>query len=141
MYTNREVKKTSRIEKNICEQINRVYRIRIIFFLLSFNHKMVLMNQPIAPVLSAHDSLTQAVGFNIVPNQEYLLQGSILDSAVETLLHRWVFLNFLLVLYILVGLSDSDWMHRGLLRFFNGRCEKVVTAFFVIWGQFHNFIA
>lgn len=34
------------------------------------------------------DSLTSAMKNNIVPNQEYLLQGSVLDSAVEVLLHR-----------------------------------------------------
>lgn len=34
------------------------------------------------------DSLTAAMKSNIVPNQEYLLQGSVLDSAVEVLLHR-----------------------------------------------------
>jgi len=34
------------------------------------------------------DCLSQAVNHQIVPNQEYLLQGSILDSAVEHLLHR-----------------------------------------------------
>lgn len=34
------------------------------------------------------DSLTAAMKNNIVPNQEYLLQGSVLDSAVEVLLHR-----------------------------------------------------
>lgn len=36
----------------------------------------------------AMDSLTVAMKNNIVPNQEYLLQGSVLDSAVEVLLHR-----------------------------------------------------
>lgn len=36
----------------------------------------------------AMDSLTAAMKSNIVPNQEYLLQGSVLDSAVEVLLHR-----------------------------------------------------
>lgn len=39
-------------------------------------------------VPSAMDSLSQALRTNIIPNQEYLLQGSILDSAVEHLLHR-----------------------------------------------------
>lgn len=34
------------------------------------------------------DSLTAAMKNNIVPNQEFLLQGSVLDSAVEVLLHR-----------------------------------------------------
>ncbi|XP_017785688.1 PREDICTED: mediator of RNA polymerase II transcription subunit 18 [Nicrophorus vespilloides] len=37
---------------------------------------------------SAMDSLTSAVRSNIIPNQEYLLQGSILDVYVEVLLHR-----------------------------------------------------
>jgi len=34
------------------------------------------------------DSLGAALKSNIIPNQEYLLQGSVLDSAVEILLHR-----------------------------------------------------
>lgn len=38
--------------------------------------------------LSAIDTLSSAMKSNIVPNQEYLLQGSILDSNVEILLHR-----------------------------------------------------
>jgi len=38
--------------------------------------------------LSALDTLSSAMKSNIVPNQEYLLQGSILDSGVEVLLHR-----------------------------------------------------
>ncbi|XP_071455102.1 mediator of RNA polymerase II transcription subunit 18 [Hetaerina americana] len=37
---------------------------------------------------TAIDSLNAAYSSNIIPNQEYLLQGSILDSAVEVLLHR-----------------------------------------------------
>lgn len=40
------------------------------------------------PVTTAMDSLTAALKSNIIPNQEYLLQGSVLDSAVEVLLHR-----------------------------------------------------
>lgn len=39
-------------------------------------------------VTSAIDSLSQALHSNIIPQHEYLLQGSILDSAVEHLLHR-----------------------------------------------------
>jgi len=38
--------------------------------------------------LSAVETLNSAIKSNIVPNQEYLLQGSILDSGVEVLLHR-----------------------------------------------------
>jgi mediator of RNA polymerase II transcription subunit 18 len=38
--------------------------------------------------LTAIDSLSQAQKANIIPNQEYLLQGSILDTSVEHLLHR-----------------------------------------------------
>lgn len=41
-----------------------------------------------ASVLSAVESLTDAIHAHIIPNQEYLLQGSILDSSVEHLLHR-----------------------------------------------------
>ena len=40
------------------------------------------------PVGTPMDSLTAALKSNIIPNQEYLLQGSVLDSAVEVLLHR-----------------------------------------------------
>lgn len=36
----------------------------------------------------AVDLLHQALQSNIIPNQEFLLQGSILDSAAEHLLHR-----------------------------------------------------
>lgn len=41
-----------------------------------------------APISTAIDSLNAAMKSNIIPNQEYLLQGSVLDSAVEVLLHR-----------------------------------------------------
>ena len=37
---------------------------------------------------SAMDALTAAMKSNIVPDQEYLLQGSILDSHLENLQHR-----------------------------------------------------
>lgn len=37
---------------------------------------------------TAIDSLTAAMKSNIIPNQEYLLQGSVLDQYVEVLLHR-----------------------------------------------------
>lgn len=40
------------------------------------------------PISTAKDALSQAVQSHIIPNQEYLLQGSILDSSVEHLLHR-----------------------------------------------------
>ena len=40
------------------------------------------------PIISAIDSLGSALKANIIPNQEYLLQGSVLDNAVEVLLHR-----------------------------------------------------
>lgn len=46
-------------------------------------------------ISTAMDSLSAALKSNIIPNQEYLLQGSVLDSAVEVLLHR------------LRGLSDN----------------------------------
>lgn len=39
-------------------------------------------------VPSAMENLSHALRAHIIPNQEYLLQGSILDSAVEHLLHR-----------------------------------------------------
>ena len=41
-----------------------------------------------APIGTAMDSLSAALKSKIIPNQEYFLQGSVLDSAVETLLHR-----------------------------------------------------
>ncbi|KAL6258693.1 hypothetical protein P5V15_010645 [Pogonomyrmex californicus] len=41
-----------------------------------------------APISTAMDSLNAAFKSNIIPNQEYLLQGSVLDSSVEVLLHR-----------------------------------------------------
>lgn len=45
---------------------------------------MSTMDQPAA----AMDSLLQALQVNIIPNQEYLLQGSVLDTAVQRVLHR-----------------------------------------------------
>ncbi|XP_055308898.1 mediator of RNA polymerase II transcription subunit 18 [Sitodiplosis mosellana] len=39
-------------------------------------------------VTTASENLIKAMNEHIIPNQEYLLQGSILDSAVEHLLHR-----------------------------------------------------
>lgn len=39
-------------------------------------------------VTSSKESLSQALHSKIIPNQEYLLQGSIIESAVEHLLHR-----------------------------------------------------
>ncbi|XP_063709762.1 mediator of RNA polymerase II transcription subunit 18 [Culicoides brevitarsis] len=40
------------------------------------------------PSLRAMDSLNDAITAKIVPMQEYLLQGSIMDTSVENLLHR-----------------------------------------------------
>ena len=37
---------------------------------------------------NAADMLTHAISSNIIPNQEFLLQGSCLDNSVEHLLHR-----------------------------------------------------
>lgn len=45
------------------------------------------MTAPIS-TQSAMDNLNAAVSSNIIPNQEYLLQGSVLDTSVEVLLHR-----------------------------------------------------
>ena len=39
-------------------------------------------------VVQGIDTLTAAMKSNIVPDQEYLLQGSILDSHLENLQHR-----------------------------------------------------
>lgn len=47
---------------------------------------MATDNQPAA----AMDSLLQALQVGIIPNREYLLQGSILDNQVQRLLHRFV---------------------------------------------------
>lgn len=52
-------------------------------------------NQPAA----AMDSLLQALQVNIIPNQEYLLQGSILDTAVQRVLHRFVCLFYFCFIY------------------------------------------
>ncbi|XP_071573519.1 mediator of RNA polymerase II transcription subunit 18 [Temnothorax nylanderi] len=41
-----------------------------------------------ALISTAMDSLSAALKSNIIPNQEYLLQGSVLDTSVEVLLHR-----------------------------------------------------
>jgi len=41
-----------------------------------------------APSLQGIDSLTAAMKTNIIPDQEYLLQGSIMDTHVEVLNHR-----------------------------------------------------
>ncbi|XP_058801672.1 mediator of RNA polymerase II transcription subunit 18 [Phymastichus coffea] len=41
-----------------------------------------------APISTAIDNLTAALKAKIIPNQEYFLQGSVLDNAVEVLLHR-----------------------------------------------------
>ncbi|XP_031335143.1 mediator of RNA polymerase II transcription subunit 18-like isoform X2 [Photinus pyralis] len=41
-----------------------------------------------AVIGSATDTLNTALKSNIVPDQEYLLQGSVLDQYVEVLLHR-----------------------------------------------------
>ncbi|XP_013097737.1 mediator of RNA polymerase II transcription subunit 18 [Stomoxys calcitrans] len=41
-----------------------------------------------AQVASSKESLSQALHNKIVPNQEYLLQGSIIASAVDHLIHR-----------------------------------------------------
>lgn len=41
-------------------------------------------------VTTASENLIKAMNEHIIPNQEYLLQGSIMDSAVEHLLHRWM---------------------------------------------------
>lgn len=41
-----------------------------------------------APINTAMDNLAAAQKSNIIPNQEYLLQGSVVDKSVEVLLHR-----------------------------------------------------
>ena len=50
--------------------------------------QVLIMNLGAPVIPTAIDSLTSALKANIVPNHEYLLQGSILDSSVEVLLHR-----------------------------------------------------
>jgi mediator of RNA polymerase II transcription subunit 18 len=42
----------------------------------------------LTPNLQGMDSLTAAMKTNIIPDQEYLLQGSILETHVEVLNHR-----------------------------------------------------
>ncbi|XP_037931075.1 mediator of RNA polymerase II transcription subunit 18-like [Teleopsis dalmanni] len=41
-----------------------------------------------AVITSSKESLSQALQNRIIPNQEYLLQGSVLDSTVEHLKQR-----------------------------------------------------
>lgn len=79
------------------------------------------VNTPTVP--SAMDSLSQALRAHIIPNQEYLLQGSILDSAVEHLLHRY---------YIAMNgrYFNIEWMQRFQCHFFvsfrlKGLCDNV----------------
>lgn len=45
-----------------------------------------------AAVVQGIDTLTSALKSNIVPDQEYLLQGSILDNHVDVLKHRFEYL-------------------------------------------------
>ena len=40
------------------------------------------------PVVQGIDNLTSAMKGNIIPDQEYLLQGSLLDSHIEVFKHR-----------------------------------------------------
>ena len=40
------------------------------------------------PVVQGLETITAAMESNIIPDQEYLLQGSILDGHVEVLTHR-----------------------------------------------------
>lgn len=49
------------------------------------SNKEWILNQTVSTTM---DSLSTALKSNIVPNKEYLLQGSVLDGSVETLLHR-----------------------------------------------------
>ena len=41
------------------------------------------------PVIQGIDTLASAMKGNIIPDQEYLLQGSLLDSHIETFKHRF----------------------------------------------------
>lgn len=41
-----------------------------------------------SPVVQGIDTLTAAMKCNIIPDQEYLLQGSLLDTHLDTLKHR-----------------------------------------------------
>lgn len=50
--------------------------------------QLLALNRMAGVSYSVSDHLTAAIKNNIVPTQEYLLQGSVLDSAVEVLLHR-----------------------------------------------------
>ena len=40
------------------------------------------------PVIQGIDTLASAMKGNIIPDQEYLLQGSLLDSHIEVFKHR-----------------------------------------------------
>ncbi|KAI4458409.1 glycosyl hydrolase [Holotrichia oblita] len=62
------------------------YKQEIITGILTFNYKLV--DEYMTTPDSAKDSLTSALNSNIIPNREYLLQGSVVDQYVEVLLHR-----------------------------------------------------
>jgi len=57
------------------------------FLVCYFSPDLIQANMT-APISTAMDSLSAALKSNIIPNQEYLLQGSVLDTSVEVLLHR-----------------------------------------------------
>jgi mediator of RNA polymerase II transcription subunit 18 len=40
------------------------------------------------PVVQGIDTLTSAMKCNIIPDQEYLLQGSLVDSQIDVFKHR-----------------------------------------------------
>ncbi|XP_066586239.1 mediator of RNA polymerase II transcription subunit 18 isoform X3 [Prorops nasuta] len=59
------------------------------FSIIEFINIYIYHNIKMSSTIStAMDSLSAAHKSNIIPNQEYLLQGSVMDSAVEVLLHR-----------------------------------------------------
>lgn len=73
------------------------------------------MDQP-APAM---DSLLQALKVNIIPNQEFLLQGSVLDTCVQRVLHRFVIVSDFV--------SSDLYLNISSLRL-KGLCDNVETA-------------
>ena len=58
---------------------------------------------------SAIELFTSALRSNIIPNQEYLLQGSVIDSSAEVLHNRLRGKAFALLLYIELPILLHSW--------------------------------
>lgn len=73
-------------------------------------------------ISTSKETLSHALQSRIIPNQEYLLQGSIIESAVDHLLHRYRS-NFIIIAANFFSLKLSSFCHR--LR---GLCDNVETS-------------